>query len=120
MKKKVYVLTRRHDDVFIDYGKRCEVNEHDYVHLLDEGVAYPRQTVLVNGVESVRGELPDRIELPADVVTGGPWCYTKEDGWFKNPDWVTPETTPAPEAEAAPDAEAEADAEAEVKKDGED
>lgn len=89
MRKSVYVLTARHDDAFIMWGKKCEVNGFGYVHMLNEGVAYPANTVYVNGEEPIRGELPPRIDLP-DGVVPGEWCYTKEQGFFKNPDYEPP------------------------------
>lgn len=91
MKKDIYVLTSRHDDSFIMWGKKCEVNNHGYVHMLNEGIAYPANIVYVNGEEPTRGELPPRMDLPDDIEPGR-WCYTKEEDWFPNPDWKEPES----------------------------
>lgn len=90
-------------------GEEMDYMENGYPRLKDRNVAFPSFMVLVNGEKVPEGETADKpvpasVEVP-DEVEVEKWCYTKEDGFFENPDYEEPV---APEADVAPEVESEA------------
>lgn len=80
-------------------GERMDYMSNGYPRLVDENVAFPSFMVNVNGEPVPEGEtadkpLPEGVEVP-EGVEPEKWCYTKEQGFYENPDYeplVGPET----------------------------
>lgn len=75
-------------------GEEMDYMENGYPRLVDRNVAFPTFMVLVNGEPVPEGEtaskpIPEGVEVP-DEVEVEKWCYTKEQGFFKNPDYEPP------------------------------
>lgn len=70
----------------IAMGHRLDYQDNGYPRLIDENVAFPVETVLVDGLEPDPSNIPNPIEVP-DEVMPEEYCYTTEKGFYKNSEY---------------------------------
>lgn len=102
-----YIITTRGgrgsggENRIIAMGHRLDYQEgNGYPRLIDENVAFPVETVLVNGLVPDPQNIPDPIEVP-DEVMPEEYCYTVEKGFYKNSEYKPPVAETAEATEEA-------------------
>lgn len=75
----MFVITNVNSNEIFMMGDKLDYMENDYPRLVNENVAFPTEMVNVYEVN----------EVPSNVVAVK-YCYTSEDGFYKNPHYVEP------------------------------
>lgn len=76
----MFIIAEKKEHRILNMGARLGYQEvNGYPWLLDENIAFPTEMVDVSEVETVPEE-----------VTAGLYCYTKEEGFYLNPNWEEP------------------------------
>lgn len=80
----MYILTNNKNEITA-ISKICErIEEYRNIKLDDHNIAYaPDEQINIYEVESVAEEISERK-----------YCYTEEQGFYKNPNYREPEPTP--------------------------
>lgn len=110
--EKLYVITARGGrgqggkNRILMLGERLDFQSNGYPRLIDENVAFPMEMVYINGETVPDGATADKrapgpIEVP-DEIMPEKWCYNKEKGFFKNPEYTEPVSLPPTDASDEP------------------
>lgn len=78
------IIVNKTDKHIINYGNSVEYLSNGSPHLIDRNLRYEKDKVLVY----------EGITLPKEVEPSK-WCYTPEEGFYKNPDFLE-YTEPSP------------------------
>lgn len=78
----MFIITGKEDKMILNTGEALDYMSNGYPRLTDKNIAFPDSSVDIHEVESI-----------PDGVTEGKYCYTKEDGFYLNPEWVEPDMT---------------------------
>lgn len=78
----MYLITDKNSNTIFAYGKKLEYQSNGYPLLVEEKMAFNIDIVNVHEVETV----------PAEVIPEK-YCYTAEQGFYLNPDYVEPDPT---------------------------
>ena len=78
----MYLITIKDDNRLMMMGEALDYMSNGYPRLVDENVAFPTEMVNVHEVS----------EVPSEVIPEK-YCYTVEQGFYLNPDYVEPDLT---------------------------
>lgn len=79
----MYLITDKNNNVVKAWDEELSFWDNGYPLLLPSNVAYIKERVKVNEV----------AEVPEEVIPQK-YCYTEENGFFENPDYIPPAQTP--------------------------
>lgn len=74
-----YLITNKETNEVMRWGDKLDYLSNGYPRLIDENVAFVANMVNVHEVESVPVE-----------VSSLKYCYTEEQGFYENPNYVEP------------------------------
>lgn len=78
----MYIITTKFTYVISGMGNRLEYLENGYPCLTEENISYVVDSFDIHEVS----------EVPSEVILGK-YCYTEEQGFYLNPNWVDPDPT---------------------------
>ena len=78
----MYLITVKDDNRIMMMGEALDYMSNGYPRLVNENVAFVKEDVNVHEV----------AEVPSEVIPEK-YCYTAEQGFYLNPDWVEPDPT---------------------------
>ena len=78
----MFIITNKEKNIVVDTGNEVTYWDNGYPVIVEKDVAFVKEDVNVFEVN----------ELPEDFKQGK-YCYTKEKGFYVNPDYVEPDST---------------------------
>ena len=79
-----YIITIKDNEeqkhAILDWDTKLDYMPNGYPRLVNKNIAFPTEMVFVNEYNG---------EIPVEVIPSK-YCYTAEDGFYKNPNWHEP------------------------------
>lgn len=76
------IICDNNKHIVLAVGKQLEYMCNGYIILTDQNISFPPELIDINNVDV----------LPDDIIINK-YCYTTDDGFYENPNWVEPDPT---------------------------